>query len=815
MKALRYIIASLAAASLFASCVKEDEVTKGRPEAEGCYGVYFPSQKIATEYDPSDPTSFQLIIRRTVSDGDITVPVIVSDTAKIFHIPEITFEDGQLEDTVTVTFDDAVVGVEYGATISVEDPQYVSIYGTNQTDISFQIVRAKWKKLGKGLFREVFVDDWYGNGTNEYEVEIEENENKPGIYRLVDIYGAAYPGYQYFIDTYGVTVDDMCDTETRNYIVVNAQDPNFVYIPLQVTGFDWGDLTIADMAGFYISRGNDPKQVAEAGYGGTLVEGVITFKPSQLITNLASYNGSYYTCDPLGLTRIVLPGFKPFDYSLGVLAGESEAGVVPVEFSLGANIDTVKYAIVPGELDAVGAEEYINAVVSGTVATDTVTVSRSQGITLEATGIYTLVAVGFRDGVKKAATFVSFGYVANGEERPVTISAGLENTNKYSGLGEAFGSDNLLEYYVYGSDLTDVKIGLYSYINYASDADGCVEDLLESDSVEKEDLAEINGGIFTGVFKALAPGTRYILLIWATNGYESKVITADATTTGDPLPVYMTYGESDYDDEQAPADETGLYGTYNLYAVDAFGSLGLREYLGQSVIADDDLVPNEGPDDSGLYDEYVQISGLGGPNLASVNPSVTFDYYDGVLYCSGAKSRVDSLFSIYSVDYASVKAGNNNGIQSGSGYWGYFIPVAEGYWAYLGSNNAITRYGLNFNGIGFYYNGAFYALYQDYLLVDPEVDDNGLAPEPETPATSSAKLDFYKNFEINIKVIEAKKHAFDRVHAAKRIVNYADHANNNYGSAPLRTTDWEVVDATMPTRNGRVSDKAFKVKGNR
>ena len=304
----------------------------------------------------------------------------------------------------------------------------------------------------------------------------------------------------------------------------------------------------------------------------------------------------------------------------------------------------------------------------------------------------------------------------------VEVNCGVAATDKYT--PEGYTSENSLEYYIYGKDLTDVKIGIFTQVEMA-DSVACAESLIESKSVSNSVLKEINDKGYVGIAKSLSPGTKYYLLVWASNGYESSVISAYATTSGDPLPVYMNYTYKSYADEFAPGNKTALFGTYNLYAVDLFGKSGMREYIGKAVIADSETA-TEGPDEDGYYDEYLTIKGLGGAvcEKAGVDDTYEFDLYAGASFYNASKTTVDGKTSVY------VYASGNDKIYSSS-YVTYGIPVAEGYYAIVSPAAYASTY--NFSGYFFYNQSVdannYLCAYSDYLLVDPEKDNNGLAPK--------------------------------------------------------------------------------------
>ena len=125
-----------------------------------------------------------------------------------------------------------------------------------------------WQSIGIGLYTEDFVCSIFGLDPVTYEVEIEENNDTPGLYRMIYPYDGKFP--------YNEAGD--WDASATYNVEVNAEDPEGVYILPQSIGIDWGHgaMAIASMGGYYLAGGKSFDEVKAAGYFGTLVNGVIT-----------------------------------------------------------------------------------------------------------------------------------------------------------------------------------------------------------------------------------------------------------------------------------------------------------------------------------------------------------------------------------------------------------------------------------------------------------------------------------------------------------------------------------------------------------
>lgn len=164
-----------------------------------------------------------------------------------------------------------------------------------------------WESIGVGYYTEDFICSLYGAEPVTYEVEIEENNETPGLYRMVSPYGEAFP--------YNEPGD--WDAEGVYNIEVNAEDPEGVFIELQPTGVNWGDGAISIMSwGARYLGTYDLETVKNNGLLGTLVDGVITLPVLERTASdgsTAYYQGltylddsGYYGCTD-GAFKLVLP----------------------------------------------------------------------------------------------------------------------------------------------------------------------------------------------------------------------------------------------------------------------------------------------------------------------------------------------------------------------------------------------------------------------------------------------------------------------------------------------------------------------------
>ena len=157
-----------------------------------------------------------------------------------------------------------------------------------------------WHSLGTGLYTEDCVTTFFDVENLTYEVEIEESDKTPGRYRVVNPYGAAY--------AYNEEGD--YDAGNNYYMILNAQDPEAVWMPRFDTGMDWGysNFLIISYVGYYIENGYSMDAIVGAGVPfGTLADGVITFPKESLLIQMPGYKESWYYANSNGLFKVVLP----------------------------------------------------------------------------------------------------------------------------------------------------------------------------------------------------------------------------------------------------------------------------------------------------------------------------------------------------------------------------------------------------------------------------------------------------------------------------------------------------------------------------
>ena len=164
-----------------------------------------------------------------------------------------------------------------------------------------------WVSLGMAKYTDDFITTFFNAPNATYEVEVRENKKKPGLFRIINPYGAAYP--------YNEPGD--YDTSREYYIEIDATDHEAVYIPGKYnTGCNWGygNFFVSSVAYNYLQQGAAMEDIKDAGMCGILADNVITFPAKTLLVAMAEYqNGAYYYSNPNGAFMLDMNDMTPVE----------------------------------------------------------------------------------------------------------------------------------------------------------------------------------------------------------------------------------------------------------------------------------------------------------------------------------------------------------------------------------------------------------------------------------------------------------------------------------------------------------------------
>lgn len=814
-KYINILFAAAVSALALVSCVKEQEVKPGTPDAEDCQGVYFPKQDVIEETQIFDPTQEKVAIikvARGVSEGALTLAPKVSlseitsagtvdGDVSLFTVSDIVFEDGQTETEIEIEFPEVKEGVQYSLHLAVEGDQYTSKYSSKVNTCDLKVMCVAYQDFLNPLTEKpakvTFKQGWWGEVHTAYikyyEVDgirycqtygeelVGEGSTKGGFWGMGEDQHLTFLWYR---------VDDPeCSDcgEKHSHTIPAGYDPApegaevMTFDGYQEFDFGWssGKPVVVDYYYYQL----------EGGYARPYLH----FLDANSLYDNASYydgNGGFYFWI-LGYNTVanrgsgwafpqdydiigIAEGFTRADYSLSLDFGlteynkEADANVVPISFKVGADVDKVGYTILDGIASGAAIDAEVAAIAKDTVDFKYATYVEAKGksftdnIALEESGIYTLVAVGL-DTLKKTQSYASinFKYQTAEDTDAVIVKVSASTAEAYASKG--YSSDNSIAYTISGAGVSAVIPMVYSLAQ--AEKEGGIDKLVSAmkaapntffDMLKDEDftgmlsaeaLASVNDNGYTDLYtNGVTPGTKYYVIVWATNGYSTDVVYDSMTTTGDPLPIYSTYTAADWDENYELANAEAWCGTWNLYGLDYDLGGSLRSYLGKVTISMSDT-PAAGPDDYGLYDEYVDVKGLFGDfswlekyGIVGFDDTFEMDVYGGAMYSCSNVLKNDNIFEDCTV-YLYSKGQGSYGWDYAQNYWACFIPVADGYYALVDGSQYAAAYNFCGFGVRSAENGWLNRV-SEQLLVDPAKDDNGLAPKSIQHAINAARTNF-------------------------------------------------------------------------
>lgn len=245
-----------------------------------------------------DATNVKAIVMPQDADVDAVADALASGDLEGYDV-----EAGQIQVPITEDLSGKlqiiVAVIADGVVKSVSSAKF-EYYGGNNP----------WTSLGKGVLTDNFLAGLIGSDPVSFEVEVMENKDNPGLYKLIYPYGENYP------------LNDPGDWDTSlSYdIEIDATDPDGVVIYNQPTGVDWGRglISIQSIGARYnVDGGYDLATLKEDGYLGTLENGVITlpiFEREGSDGSKSQYQGfitmgsTLYYGGVVGEFKLVLPG---------------------------------------------------------------------------------------------------------------------------------------------------------------------------------------------------------------------------------------------------------------------------------------------------------------------------------------------------------------------------------------------------------------------------------------------------------------------------------------------------------------------------
>ena len=386
-----YMVLLSLVAFAISSCTSDYDYT-GAPKVAN--EVYFSNTQQSTIELSKSNSSFVVTLHRIETKGELTVLLnYTPDEGSIFSVPNhVTFADGEAEAPITITYnpEDLQYGTYNGGTISVANEDYDTTYGIGS--FTFKAGATEWMDINTnkstGAFRDDAISSLLGIDPPTFDVKIQKSVVEEGKYRILNPYKAWADEYA---EENEATYDD-----ADHYWIINATDPDYVYMEPCETGVDLGlgAVTATSFVANYLSQGVtlDKIKTAKPELFGKLEKGVITMPAKSLLLIMGD---KMYYGGTNGLFSVALPGNVIADYSVeasykGRFTDANDNDFAQVTMTLSNDVAKVKYALVPASSDL---NATVSGIIDGSVASEEVSASGDVQVPFDETGKYVLVMV--------------------------------------------------------------------------------------------------------------------------------------------------------------------------------------------------------------------------------------------------------------------------------------------------------------------------------------------------------------------------------------------------------------------------------------
>ena len=414
MKAIKKLLYFLAVAgtTMFASsCTDDLEYTPaGQPSGQQVYFAVDLAETINLEVNSSSVT---IPVSRVVTDEAASFSIFATEESGLFTIPStVDFAAGESTANLVITYTYSALTQDqtYSCTLTIGDTENTSPYGMTSYEFSL-IAPSPWTSLGEGTLTDDVITGAFSIDENQvFTVEIQESDNTPGMYRIVD---------PYINNRYSLSADKTGSSSNYScYLVIDATDPEAVTIAKQNMGIlstDLGDFQMESTA------------------PGTLDNGIITFPKGGIELSFTGYQ-SAFQANKNGLFKVVLPGASDVAapavtvaYKGSFIDAASNKSNAVLDFSLNETATSYKFAVVEGNIakNEAALTETAGKIVDGSLESTEGTASGSVLYPLAVSGTFTVVAVPFNaEGDAGAAAATAFIYSADGAPDIVQVQTG-------------------------------------------------------------------------------------------------------------------------------------------------------------------------------------------------------------------------------------------------------------------------------------------------------------------------------------------------------------------------------------------------------
>lgn len=284
--------------------------------------------------------------------------------------------------------------------------------GSSVSNVARASQKETWKDIGQGWLRDdMFVLYYLMDKYYEIPVNVQESEQTPGRYRLVN----AYENYPFKEVAY----------EKEAYMIIDASDPVHVYMEKGLCGIYIGyddekdvyqEMSVWSQADdYYNNKYNNWEKADAENLCGKLKDNVITFPKGAILVNVyeqkvdedgeIEYPEVFYRPANLsGKFRLLLPGAPRVDIDMSVIGLTEDGEGLRVQTEMQDGVKSAKFAMFPGEYD----ESMDAGIIDGTVESVESDASGEVVLPFQGDGDYTIVAVPYvEDGTPRYGSWLT------------------------------------------------------------------------------------------------------------------------------------------------------------------------------------------------------------------------------------------------------------------------------------------------------------------------------------------------------------------------------------------------------------------------
>lgn len=235
-------------------------------------------------------TEFTVVETASVSENGELSQTLLEDLLDKMDKGEVSASVAQDQGLYTFSFPNPGSYTVVAATYKQENDG--SFTQKDYATVSFDYVTTDpnqgWHSFGYVEYTDGYVCTGYLTGITSYYVELQESDDYPEFYRLVDPYGADYPW------------NDPGDWNEKvvSYLYFDTSYPQVPYVDYSPQTLDWGEGTLMcySQAANVLAGGGSPSDVVSEGLAGTWKGGVLTFPPMALMVSFDS-GTNWYTAN--------------------------------------------------------------------------------------------------------------------------------------------------------------------------------------------------------------------------------------------------------------------------------------------------------------------------------------------------------------------------------------------------------------------------------------------------------------------------------------------------------------------------------------